>query len=379
LARPLKACIITATYSYTGVALAQVRFARALAERGNEVELIFGRIDVDQLPAGSPGPPVVPGVKVSDWKVDRARGMLAALCRYLRQNKPDAVFCAEDHLNDMVLLAALITRSRAKISCSSRVFPLDQVGHHGPYSTKPFTKQWAFMQLTRRLMKRANAWTCVSEDLARSYRALFNDNRFVWSYNIVVDDISLQRMKEPVDHPWFSDRAVPLVTAAGTLTERKGFPDLIRAIADLRDRGRLVRAAILGEGPMRGELERLIAELRIGDRVWLAGRVENPLKYFAGSPVSALPSYSEGFGNVIVESIMCGCVPVVTDCPVGPRDVLQDGRYGYVVPMHDPAALARGIEAAIDRPISRELLEERLRPFKADAVVDRQLDLLGLR
>jgi glycosyltransferase involved in cell wall biosynthesis len=379
LSRPLKVCIITATYSFTGVALAQVRFARALAERGHEVELIFGRLDVDQLPTDSPGLPVVPGVKVSDWKVDRARGMLAAFSRYLLQNKPDVVFSAEDHLNDVVLLAATITRSPVKISCSSRVFPLDQLGHHGPYSTKPFTKQWAFMQLTRRLMKRATAWTCVSEDLARSYRELFDSDRFVCSYNIVVDDVSLQRMKEPVDHPWFSDSSVPLVTAAAMLTQRKGFPDLLRAIADLRDRGRLVRTAILGEGPMRGELEQLIAELGISDRVWLAGRVENPLKYFARSPVSALPSYSEGFGNVIVESIMCGCVPVATDCPVGPRDVLQDGRYGYLVPMHDPVALARGIEAALDQPISPEILEERLLPFKADAVVDRQLDLVGLR
>ncbi len=320
--------------------MAQVRFARALAARGHQVQCIFGRVDEDQLPAGSTGLPDVPGVVMSHWGVLRARSLFGHLCRYFRQEKPDVVFSAEDHLNDMVLLAAIATRSRAKISGSSRVFPLDDTGHTGPYSTSPFTRQWAFMQVTRAVAWRADAWTCVSDDLTRAYRDLFGSDKFVRVYNIIVDQPSLERMKEPVEHSWFADRQIPVVTSAGTLTLRKGFPDLIRAIRLLHDRGRHLRLAILGEGPMRGELEALIRQLQLDDWVWLAGRVENPLKYFARSRVSALASYSEGFGNVVIESMMAGCVPVATDCPVGPRDALGGGKYGYLVPTHDPAAMA---------------------------------------
>lgn len=374
----LKICVITAAYNYTGVALAQVRFARALAKRGHRVELVFGTVNQDQLPPGHPGLPQVPGVSVTQWGVTRARSMLAPLCRYLRHAKPDLVFSAEDQLNDMVLMAAIITGSRAKISGSSRVFPVDALGHDGPYSNTPLTRKWVFKQVTRAVTWRADALTCVSEELVEAYRTLFPGGPHVCVYNINVDDEARARAREPLDHPWFRDGQPPVVTAAGTLTVRKGFNDLIRAIGHVRGRGRDVRLALLGEGPMRPELEALVRDLDLGDAVWLAGRVENPLKYFARSPVSVMSSYSEGLGNVLVEAMMCGCTLVSTDCPAGPREILGHGQYGYLVPMHDPEAMALGIEAALDRPIPPDVLEEGTRRFEANAVVDRHFAVLGL-
>ena len=377
-ASPLRICVITGAYNYTGVALAQVRFARALAARGHEVELVFGTVNEDQLPAGNNGLPEVPGVSVVQWGTPRARAMFGRIRSYLRERRPDIVFSAEDHLNDMVLLAAISTGSRAKISGSSRVFPLDATGHDGPYSNRPFSRKWVFKQVTRATMRRADALTCVSEELVQAYRKLFPGGKHVCVYNINVDDRARARCLEPVDHPWFAEGAPPVIVGAGTLTLRKGFADLIRAAGRLRDGGRHVRTAILGEGPMRGELEALVRELDLEDRVWLAGRVENPLKYFARSDAFVLSSYSEGLANVLVEAMMSGCTPVSTTCPTGPTEVLGGGRYGYLVPMHDPDAMADGIAAALDRPISPDLLEEGTRRFEADAVVDRHFEVLGL-
>ena len=369
----MKILVITSRYNLTGVALAQARFARALAERGHGVDLVFGAVDEDARAL-----PVIPGARVSEWGVRQARHMVAPLRRYLRGERPDIVFSAEDHLNDTVLLAALLSGSRAKISGSSRVLPVDAQGHDGPYSTVPFTRKWAFKQVTAALMRRADALTCVSEDMLAEYKKLFPRGIHQCVYNIVVDDRSLERMREPVTHPWFTPCAPPVVTSAGTLTERKGWVDLVRAIAHLNNDGRPVRLALLGEGPMRGELEALARDLGIADQVWMPGRIDNPLSYFARSPVSALSSYSEGLPNVLIEAMMCGCTPVATDCPTGPREVLRGGRYGYLVPMHTPRALADGIAAALDRPIAPELLEEAIRPFHADAVIARHFQLLGV-
>jgi glycosyltransferase involved in cell wall biosynthesis len=58
--------------------------------------------------------------------------------------------------------------------------------------------------------------------------------------------------------------------------------------------------------------------------------------------------------------------------------VLQGGKYGYLVPVRDPVALAAGIEQALDRPIPKELLAEAVRPFEANAVLDRHFEVLGL-
>ena len=305
------------------------------------------------------------------------RGMFRPLCRYLKEVEPDVVFSAEDHLNDVVLLSAIATRSKAKISGSSRVLPVDAVGHDGPYSNRPFSRKWLFKQFTRAVMWRADALTCVSEDMVVEYRKLFRKSPHVCVHNIIVDEPSRQRMRESVDHPWFSNPDVPVIVSAGTLTERKGFVDLIRAVAHLLERDRAVRLAIFGEGPMRQELVSLVQTLGIENAVWFAGRVENPLKYFARARVSVLASYSEGLPNVLVEAMMCGCVPVATDCPTGPREVLQDGKYGYLVPMHDPAAMADAIEMALDRPIAPSMLEEAIRSFETEAVIRRHFELLG--
>jgi glycosyltransferase involved in cell wall biosynthesis len=82
--------------------------------------------------------------------------------------------------------------------------------------------------------------------------------------------------------------------------------------------------------------------------------------------------------NALVEAMMCSCTPVATDCPTGPRELLQDGKYGYLVAVGDPVAIAAGIEKALDRPIPKELLAEAVLPFEERTVIARHFALLGL-
>ena len=91
-----------------------------------------------------------------------------------------------------------------------------------------------------------------------------------------------------------------------------------------------------------------------------------------------LSSHVEGLPNVLVEAMMCGCTPVSTDCPTGPRELLQEGKYGYLVPMRNPVAMAYGIEKALDNPIPKNLLDEAVQPFEESAVLKRHFEILGL-
>ena len=91
-----------------------------------------------------------------------------------------------------------------------------------------------------------------------------------------------------------------------------------------------------------------------------------------------LSSYSEGLPNVLVEAMMCGCTPVSTDCPTGPREVLQNGKYGYLVPMHDPRAMAIAIIKALEHPIAPEHLTEGVKSFTEDEVFRRYQKALEL-
>ena len=361
----MKICVVTPLFAIAGVPLAQVRFARALAEKGHDVDLVIGRIYQDyQFPK-------VTGFKVLELERDHVRSMVLPLRNYLRSAKPDVVFSAEDHLNAVVLLSAILAGSKAKISGSSRVTPFDT------YSNKPFSKRWVLKHFVRSLMWRANALTCVSKDMVEQYRKVFKSPPHVCVYNIVDDLHSRQRMEEPVEHEWFSAKVGPVLVAAGRLAPWKGFADLIRAMKLVTPQRR-AQLMILGDGPLRGELQALISELGLDDTVRLLGYVENPLKYFARADVFVLSSHVEGLPNVLVEAMMCGCTPVSTDCPTGPREVLQDGKFGYLVPMRDPVALAAGIERALDHPIPKQRLAEAVRPFEEGSVLKRHFEVLGL-
>jgi glycosyltransferase involved in cell wall biosynthesis len=361
----LKVGVLLARYGITGVPLAQMRLARALANRGHEVELIIGCLDT---PSGAPS---IDGVHVRVWKAASVRMMLVPLMRYLRVARPDVVFSAEDHLNTMTLLAAVLTGSKAKISGSSRVTPFDT------YSNVPFTKRWVLKQLTRMLMWRADALTCVSQEMVEQYRCVFAKPRHTCVYNIVHDAHAYARMGEVPEHPWAHDQEVPLLVAAGRLAPWKGFADLIRAM-EVLVRRRSARLLILGDGPLRDELQEQIDAAGLSSHVQLVGYVENPLKYFRAARLFVLSSRVEGMPNVLVEAMMCGCTPVSTDCATGPRELLQDGRYGYLVPVGDSSAMAGAIEKAIDAPLPKETLLEAVAPFAEDTVLDSHFRVLGV-
>ena len=172
----MKICVIAARYALSGVPLAQLRFARALAAMGHDVELIFGLIN--------PGYnlPKIDGVSVRVLDKSRVIGMILPMMQYFKKRSPDVVFSAGDHLNVVVLLAAFMSGSKAKISCSSRVTPFDT------YSNLPFTKRWILKFFMRAVMPRADALTCVSKDMVAQYRQVFQLPPHICIYNIICDD-----------------------------------------------------------------------------------------------------------------------------------------------------------------------------------------------
>lgn len=363
----MKILVVSQTYAIAGVPLAQIRFAKSLAARGHDVTLMFGYIPAHL------DLPVVESVSVRVLGRKNVRSMTLPIIRYLRDSKPDVVFSAEDHLTAIVLIAAILSGSRAKISGSSRILPTDRLA----YSKKFFSKGTLLKALMSIVMWRADALTCVSKDMVLHYRRIFRNAPHVCVYNIVVDAATQAKMSARVDHEWLLHKDMPVVIAAGTFTKRKGFADLIDAMA-IVNVSRATRLILLGDGPLRSILLSRVRELGIADRVSMPGNVANPLKDFKNADVFVLSSYSEGMPNVLVEAMACGCTPVAADCPTGPRELLDDGVAGYLVPMKDPEQMACAILRAIERPIDRSVLTAAVQPFTADAVIDRHFEVLGI-
>jgi glycosyltransferase involved in cell wall biosynthesis len=134
---------------------------------------------------------------------------------------------------------------------------------------------------------------------------------------------------------------------------------------------------ILGEGPQRPELEACVRDLGLEDDVWLPGAVDNPYAWMARAQLFVLASYFEGLPTVLIEALACGCPVVSTDCPTGPREILEDGRHGELVPMRDPEALAAAMARTLDNPLDSETLKTRAMDFHVDRIADEYLDALG--
>ena len=124
--------------------------------------------------------------------------------------------------------------------------------------------------------------------------------------------------------------------------DEKDFDVLIDALAVLRP-GIEVRAIVLGEGEERAALQARINEADLADRVVLPGFVANPFAAMARADVFVLSSRQETFGNVLVEAMSLGVPVIATRCPGGPGEILEDGRWGTLVPEEDAEALAQAI------------------------------------
>src|SRR5206468_12041653 len=103
---------------------------------------------------------------------------------------------------------------------------------------------------------------------------------------------------------------------------------------------------ILGDGPLRGALEKYIADHALKASVSLPGYRENPLPYFRQANLFCLSSLYEGMPNALVEAMLCRVPVLATDCPSGPAELLYGGRLGKLVPPADSRALADAIENA---------------------------------
>lgn len=360
----MKIAFFTARHSKTGVPLAQLRLAEALARRGHDVDFLVGYV-----PEGL-APPKSDHVRVEVFGRARNILMVPSMVRYLKREKPDIVFSAEDHMNAITAFSAIVSGSRAKISASSRMTPM------AVYQNKRGLRPKIDALIHRVFRPRIDVLACVSSDMAGQYEEMFGGGRYEAVYNIVMDSNSYSRMAEPVHDDWFTDQSVPMIVAAGTLAKRKGFDVLIRAVAQVV-KEQPVKLAILGEGYQREVLEKMIRDHGLEHKAKLLGLVENPLKYFSKSNVFVLSSYAEGLPNVLVEAMAAGCTVVSTDCPTGPAEVIRNGEYGYLVPMGNSEAMAAAIVRALRDPTPKEKLAEAVARFSEQAVISTHQRLLG--
>jgi glycosyltransferase involved in cell wall biosynthesis len=148
----------------------------------------------------------------------------------------------------------------------------------------------------------------------------------------------------------------PTVIFAGMITRCKGCDLLISAFKRIVDRGLDANLIMLGSGPEVGEFERQARDLGLEGRIFFPSFKKNPYRYLSRASVFVLPSRIEGFPMVMIEAMACGCPVIATDCPSGPAEILEHGKYGRLVDMEDMGGIATAMEELLSDSQKRESL-----------------------
>ena len=356
------ACFLP-TLSGGGAERAALKLADGIQKRGHPVDLILVHAD------GPLREEVPPDVRLIDLKQPRNVQAIGPLAHYMRTERPSGVIAHMNYAN----LTAIAARKRAGLA-----LPLICVEHnHFTAMPRVRLRERSLPWLMKRFYPAADAIVSVSNGVGRDLEsALGLPLQSVQTiYNPTVDAMLLAQAEEPLEHPWFVSGQPPVLLAVGRLNPQKDFPNLLRAFSIVRGE-RDIRLVILGEGPERTRLETLIRSLELQKVVDLPGFLPNPYRFMKRSSALILSSLHEGLPTVLIEAMACGCPVASTDCPSGPREILDEERYGLLVPIQNPEALAKAILQTLAAPTPSRLLRERSQAFSFEAATTNYLKLM---
>jgi glycosyltransferase involved in cell wall biosynthesis len=319
-----------------------LRLARGLAQTGLTVDLVVHTLGTSELPLPE-------GVNVISLDCEGTAAAVRKLAGALRKHRPRWLLSAFPHTNVAAVLARALSGADTRCIVTEHAPLSQQIAQHGGwrYRLLPPLLRWAY--------RRADAVVAVSDGVRDDLQVVAGlaAPPVVIRNPVLAPDFAAELERAP-DHLWLLAPELEVVLSVCRLGAEKDLPTLLRAFAEVHRSRPAARLLLAGEGPERARLEALVAELDLGDVVQLPGRTDQPLRWMRRAAVFVLASRFEGFGNVLVEALACGTPVVSTDCPVGPREVLEGGRWGTLVPVGDAAAMA----AAITRTLADRQLPE---------------------
>jgi glycosyltransferase involved in cell wall biosynthesis len=328
---------------------------------------------LDLIVATTDGPylnQVPPQVRVINLATGRVIKAILPLSNYLRKNQPIALISHMNHANVVAVLAKKIVRTKTKLIL---------VEHNTLSSEKSNLIRARFVPPFMKLLYPfADEIVAVSQGVAEDLESQLNleKGKVNVIYNPIVDDELIAKGKLPLDHPWFEKGSPPVFLAVGRLTYQKDFLTLIKAFGILRSH-KLARLIILGEGEQRTELEAMINQLGIVESVSMPGFVDNPYAYMSRAIAFVLSSRWEGLPTALIEAMACGCPVIATDCPSGPREILEAGKYGALVPVGNEIALSTAMLDILNSSVNVDVLVQRTRDFSVEKANSQYLSLLG--
>lgn len=302
----------------------------------------------------------------------RIRYAIPGLRRAFRRLRPRYIVASESNLNLCCLLAArsIPRAQRPKIILREVCSPSAAQKHD------PHWQNRVAYGILRRMYRSADQIITLTQgscrDLIENFSVPAHKVSAMHSNAVITEETADRIAGWDGEH----GREPGLIVSVGRLSPEKNHKLLLQAMM-LMNRNRPWRLVLVGDGKERPALEEFVHANGLSHQVTFAGYADDPFAWLMRAQVSVCSSIYEGLCNAIIESLGCGTPVVSTDCPFGPREILQHGKYGTLVPPGDPAALAAAIDAALDAPVDRKFLKSRAFDYTAERAADNFLEIIA--
>lgn len=363
---PLDLAVLLRAFEGGGAQRDMVLLCNALAAKGVRIAILAMRRD------GPLRPLLDPALRVVEIPGRHLRYAIPGLRRVIRAEAPAVVVSWEANLNLCTLIAArsLPRQSRPKVI-------LREVGSPSiALCRDPYRQNRIAYRLLRRLYRYADRIVALTDGARRDLMENFTvpgATIALMQTNAVIPPEMVVRLAR-----WDreSGREPDLIVSVGRLSPEKDQLTLLRALV-LLPADRSWRLAIVGDGRERQTLEAFVRQQGLSERVTFIGEVADPFAWMMRARLAVCSSVYEGLGNAIIEALASGTPVVSTDCPYGPREILQGGRYGALTPVGDAAALAAAIDTALRAQPDRAALMARGLNYTAARAAERFLEIVN--
>ncbi|CAN5740196.1 glycosyltransferase family 4 protein [soil metagenome] len=310
------------------------------------------RVLAGSAPRGSPSDAAISG-PARAWALLRAQWRTGrTLAQLIGRERPDVIV-----LNGLTTACSVLLLAPG---CAPRVICCDHNHFEARSALWQTLRAWLYPKVA--------ALVSLTEADAGRFRALNTNTQVIYNASSLW-----------ADSPASATGAT--VLAVGRCVAQKGFDLLLAAWHTVAARVPSARLRIVGDGPLQASLEQRAAQLGITDRIEWIAPTEHIERHYREAAVFVLPSRYEGMPLVLLEAQALGVPAVAFDCPTGPREIIESGVTGLVVPALDVPALAEALQTLLTQPALRERMAkaaiERSRArFTPQAHVDRWTSLI---
>ena len=307
-------------------------------------------------------------IKIFNLNSKKMLSAFLPLYKFFKQNQIDIVWGNMWPLTSIIIFAWILSGKKGKLF----------VTEHNPltYEISQYSKSKEFILrfIFALSYRNATGISTVSKGIKNnlSKLAFINKNKIKVIYNpVAIGNDKIKQLFNFKEKLWNSKYSTKLLSV-GNLKFQKNHKLLINAFSKL-PKNLNSQLIIIGDGPYRKELEHLINNLKLSKRILLIGHKNNPYPWYNSADLFILSSNYEGFGNVLVEALECGLPIVSTNCFCGPKEILENGKYGKLVEVNNVNDLKNGIIEQLNKKHDKKKLIQRSQDFLISKISDEYL------